>query len=84
MLSLCLLPVLPCLRNTFSQEVSSQEKEKEGKKVLLIPVCLRVFLNDLVLRLLKPSCAQVDYFIVLQQQVETGLLAGSLWPSLSS
>lgn len=29
--------------------------------VLLSPVCLKVFLNDLVLRLLKPSCAQADY-----------------------
>lgn len=29
--------------------------------VLLSPVCLKVFLNDLVLRLLKAPCAQVDY-----------------------
>lgn len=59
LLSLCLLPVLPCLRNRiFSQEVNSWEKVKQGKTVLLSPVCLKVFLNDLVLRLLKPSCAQ--------------------------
>lgn len=53
----------------FSQEVNSWGKVKQGKTVLLSPVCLKVFLNDLVLRLLKPSWAQVDYFIVLQQQV---------------
>lgn len=70
------------LQKLFFFPGSSREKVKEGKKILLIPVCLKAFLNSLVLRLLKPPRARADCFIVPRQQVGTGSLAGSLWPSL--